>query len=958
MAPHSLARRIRLAVLALAAWIAVVLTYGVTSWRSVRADQLQQLQTVLELGEKGLDSYFAQTEAGLAEFALHLQEVDALHDLAAARRLLAGYAARHPAASSVSLLRPDGQILASSYPGTASTLPTLEDDPSFKTYADSLAAGAPMLIGRPLLGPLTGHWIFPMRYAVRAADGRVQAVVAVSWPVTMLADFWRSAPVVERATLGLLRDDGYLLSRFPLAPAYTNAQVYGQARDGVLRRHLIAHRFPASGAVEGISDLSGAPLSHRFMRLEHYPVTLFAAIPTTALRDIWWTRAWPMFLLFGALGAGGALALRYATARDRADDREQRFLIDHLPVGVCVLDAQGRTITRNPRAIEWMPELATPAQAQAPPRFLDEDGGELAPGDLPLAQALRTRTAVHNRVFGVLAAGAEAPLWLMCSVAPEDASRSGQGRTVACYVDVTARREADIQTRRSEARFRLLFENNLDAVMLMDTKRAVLKANKAATEMFGVDEATLVARGAASFCDPLDRRLGDIRAERQRAGAARGEARLLRGDGTPFEAELASTAYVDAEGRQVLCVVLRDLTDRQRVEAEVAARKQADRANQSKSLFLAHLSHELRTPLNAILGFADVLLLDRRHPLGTAQRSQVGHIHRSGEHLLAMIDDLLDLSRIEAGALTLADEDIDVAELVRQVARVMRGRADAGSVTLEIDVQAGQLPTMRGDSTRVRQLLLNLVSNAVKYNQPGGRVTLEARVVGAMLEVRVSDTGQGMSEDQVSRLFQPFDRLGRETSGIEGTGIGLVITRNLIEAMNGQLSLHSEPGVGTEFLITLPFVPARGSPPSTSATPSGDTPVQAAGLRTKQVLYIDDDPINRLLVDAVFSMRADVRLTMAEDGPAGIALAEYMAPDLALIDMRLPSMSGIEVMRRLRALPGKHTLRCVAASANAMREDIDEALAAGFDAYLTKPLPVAVLFAEIDQLAVPGAEKV
>jgi hypothetical protein len=382
------------------------------------------------------------------------------------------------------------------------------------------------------------------------------------------------------------------------------------------------------------------------------------------------------------------------------------------------------------------------------------------------------------------------------------------------------------------------------------------------------------------------------------------------------------------------------------------------------------MSHELRTPLNAILGFSELLQDDAANPPTPLQRERLGHVRRAGEHLLRLINDLLDLSRIEAGALNVHVEDVDFAAAVRDAARELAPLADAAGIAVDVELPPrgeGAATNVLGDAVRLRQVVLNLVSNAIKYNRPGGHVAVTLAAAGARVRLVVRDTGLGMSADQLAGLYQPFNRLGREASGIEGTGIGLVVTRSLVEMMSGTLRASSRVEAGSEFVVEFPSAAtatnaalaprAEGdaadapaaAPGGTPDAPAAPTPVARPAGAHCHVLYIDDDDVNRELMRAFFQLRPDLSLVIADDGSQGLRIASALHPQLALIDLMMPGLDGFDVLRALRADPHFAGLHCVAVSANAMPAEIDEALAAGFDAYLTKPLSCDTLMRTLDR---------
>ncbi len=378
------------------------------------------------------------------------------------------------------------------------------------------------------------------------------------------------------------------------------------------------------------------------------------------------------------------------------------------------------------------------------------------------------------------------------------------------------------------------------------------------------------------------------------------------------------------------------------------AREQGEaalRASEAKSRFLSRMSHELRTPLNAVLGFTR-LLLDGGERIGAdTRRRHLEQVEIAGQHLLTLIDDVLDLSSVEAGV-RIAVQPAALAPLVEQtlpLVAVLAQRHDVrvSSGTLDYRVQA--------DPLRLRQVLLNLLSNAVKYNRPGGQVRIDAQACGAQVVIAVSDTGRGMDPAELQQAFEPFNRLGRETEGIEGTGIGLSIVRSLVERMGGTLQASSSPGSGSRFELWLAAADAPGQLPC-ARPPAGaqarpwvpPEPVSRRLRRSRagppRLLYIEDNPVNVVLVQELAARRSGLDFASAPDGEAGLRQAMLAPPDLILLDMQLPDGDGHAVLRRLRAEPLTTSIPCIALSANALPEDIERALRAGFDDYWTKPL--------------------
>ena len=402
--------------------------------------------------------------------------------------------------------------------------------------------------------------------------------------------------------------------------------------------------------------------------------------------------------------------------------------------------------------------------------------------------------------------------------------------------------------------------------------------------------------------------------------------------------------YAEPDGRMVWYGTLADVTEQVAVDEAERERDAAERANRSKSEFLARMSHELRTPLNAIIGFSQLLGSDATLQ-GAQARQRVRIIHAAGEQLLQLVDEVLDISRIESGRLHLQLASVPLAPLVEQVCQSLEPARLARGLTLTVSAPAG-LGAL-ADEARLHQVLNNLVSNAIKYTRDGGWVAVEVAAAGAdpgRVQLRVRDNGPGLTPAQQQQLFQPFNRLGAERSRVQGTGLGLVITRHLVECMGGTLQLQSQPGDGCCFTVELPAATPSPAPEAGAAV----APLPAALAsppdgQAWQLLYAEDDPVNALLMQAVLDRLPHLALTVATTGQAACTLAEQQPPDLLLLDMSLPDMDGRELLRRLKGDPRLSDVPAVAVSADAMPEEIARTLAAGFDDYWTKPLDIEAL---------------
>ncbi len=412
----------------------------------------------------------------------------------------------------------------------------------------------------------------------------------------------------------------------------------------------------------------------------------------------------------------------------------------------------------------------------------------------------------------------------------------------------------------------------------------------------------------------------------------------------------------DEQMSAILTVAI-DITKLKHVEEVLRhTRDQAEAANQAKSAFLSSMSHELRTPLNAVLGFGQLLTADKKNPLNVTQRQAVDHILAGARHLLSLISDVLELSRIESGTLEISLEHLDLHDVLNETLDLVGALDETYGVTINLERDEETRPQILADRRRLCQVLLNLITNAIKYNKPGGAVTVACRkVANAMLRVEVSDTGPGIREADQPRLFEPFDRLGNETSDIEGTGIGLTIAKQLVEAMGGAIDFNSVEGVGSTFWVDLPIAtpesPKTGLLGGRDAGDGANAVGESFEPRELKVLYVEDNAANMAVMAAFLNRLPNVLLIQAETAERGIELAKALLPDIVLMDLGLPGMSGFEALEILRAIEPARAIPVVAITADATEKAAERCRIAGFEALATKPLDLEQINAILTKFA-------
>ncbi len=538
------------------------------------------------------------------------------------------------------------------------------------------------------------------------------------------------------------------------------------------------------------------------------------------------------------------------------------------------------------------------------------------------------------------------------------ALRDGQGGIIGYLLigtDNTARKQVEAEQKKLDQRLRdqqfytrSLIESNVDALMTTDPVGIITDVNKQMEALTGCTRDELIGAPFKNYFTDPERAEAGIKLVLSEKKVTDYELTACARDGNKTVVSYNATTFYDRDRTlQGVFAAARDVTERKRFEHALqesnveleTAKSTAEKANLAKSDFLSSMSHELRSPLNAILGFAQVIE-SGSPPLTVLQAKNIDHILKAGWYLLKLINEILDLAGIESGQMSLSKELVSLSDLMLECEVLM----EPYSKKLGIHMTFPQLDNplfVKADMTRLKQIVINLLSNAIKYNKAGGTVVVECTVSAAnRLRISVTDTGAGLSPEKLAQLFQPFNRLGQETSGVAGTGIGLVVTKRLVELMDGVLGVESTVGVGSVFWCEFDAITEA---PSVVQIDEEETfipsPLLVEGVR-HTLLYVEDNPANMNLIEQLIERRPDIRLLTAGSGTLGIELARSNLPQVILMDVNLPGISGTKALQILREDPATAHIPVIALSANAMPRDIAKGLEMGFFSYLTKPIKV------------------
>jgi PAS domain S-box-containing protein len=638
---------------------------------------------------------------------------------------------------------------------------------------------------------------------------------------------------------------------------------------------------------------------------------------------------------------------------------EEKLAVTLNSIGDAVIatDAEARVTLLNPLAEQltgWLLKEAAGRPVQEIFRVINKETRLSSTIPVMATLAHGTIQGLANHTVLISRDGSECDIADSCAPIRD---RDGQViGAVLVFRDVTGDYAVQQALREQQFYTRSLIESNIDALMTTDPSGIITDVNQQMVALTGCARDELIGAPFKNYFTEPERAEAGIKQVLSERKVTNYELTARARGGKETVVSYNAATFFDRDGRlQGVFAAARDITESKRLDQVLhdknteleSARFVAEKANLAKSDFLSSMSHELRSPLNAILGFAQ--LMESGTPLPTpTQKASIDQILQGGWYLLELINEILDLALIESGKLSLSLEPMSLSEVLLDCEAMIEPQAQKSGIRMSLP-RPDQLYFVHADRTRVKQVLINLLSNAIKYNRVGGTVDVTCDTVAAgRIRISVKDTGNGLSPDKLAQLFQPFNRLGQEASAEEGTGIGLVVSKRLAELMEGEIGAESTVGVGSVFWIEL------NSAVSPQLAFDRDEPAAAIhvpnqlGARLHTLLYVEDNHANQKLVEQLIERRPEMRLLAAGDGASGIALARNHLPDVILMDINLPGISGIQALHILRSDPATEHIPVIAISANAMPHDIKKGLEAGFLCYLTKPIKVGEFMDALD----------
>ena len=622
--------------------------------------------------------------------------------------------------------------------------------------------------------------------------------------------------------------------------------------------------------------------------------------------------------------------------RVRANEKKYQTILNNLWDGVSVLDDQGNVIEANSTYCQMLGYDKEDIIGQPVLNFIHPDSHHTLDG---FQQQLETQGRASLESVDIHKDGTSIPILVRgipCDV-------MGQKTVIGVIQDISVRKHSQKKLQDSEAKYLDLYENSPSAFLSVCYQSLnIIRCNKALSKLLGYSHNQLLKMKAQQlFADTengIHKAKNYIKKTRKGIHIKNCQLQMKHKNGESIWISLSERPITDTQGYAVESrTTIMDISAQKKLEASlIESQKVSDRANQAKSHFLSQMSHELRTPMHSILGFSQLL---EREFENTPQGAYVSYILNSGKHLLSLMDDILDLSRIESGKIPLDIKNIELLQVIEKCTNTMKEISLEKNITLFIEEKHNFKRIVRADFTRITQVLLNIISNAIKYNSQGGKVVLKGEEDAEnCFRIAVTDDGVGIAKKLQCELFTPFNRLGKENSEIEGTGIGLVICKKLIESMNGNIGFSSTQGKGSQFWINIPLASEQqlSTQTNTQVSPKS-SPVFTSKPQT--VLYVEDNPIDMQLMKIIMQNNfPNVNLLVASDAKMGMELANTQSPNIIILDIRLPGLNGLELLKQLKKSPKTQNINIIALTAEATQKNIEDGLSAGFYAYLTKPV--------------------